>query len=125
MCDLGFFFGDLNYRLNSDFEYLNSNLEETKKKKLDQLYITMNKDNNFVCYEEGEIKWYPTYKLSHTEELVYVNKKNQAHSYTDRILFRNNSINNLNIINYTANHSLLGSDHRPVQLDLSFPLRTY
>lgn len=76
LADFSFIFGDLNYRLNSDFEYLTAHMEETKKKSMDQLYLSMNKSNNYPCYEEGEITWPPTYKLSHTEQAVYVNKKN-------------------------------------------------
>jgi hypothetical protein len=36
------------------------------------------------------MNWMPTYKLSVTEN-TYVDKKDQAPSYTDRILFRNNT----------------------------------
>jgi len=53
LADFSFFFGDLNYRLNSDFEYLSSHMEETKNKNLDQLNVSMLKNHNYPCYEEG------------------------------------------------------------------------
>jgi hypothetical protein len=33
--DVSFFFGDLNYRLDSNYEYLSTHMEETKKQSLD------------------------------------------------------------------------------------------
>lgn len=49
----------------------------------------------------------------------YVNKKNQAPSFTDRILFRNNSCLDFKVNKYTAMHDIYGSDHRPVILDMT------
>ncbi len=50
----------------------------------------------------------------------YVNKKDQSQSYTDRILYKNN----LDAIplKYDAYHDVLGSDHRPVVLELQLHL---
>ena len=60
----------------------------------------------------------PTYKLSFTEN-VYVEKKDQSPSYTDRIMFRNNT-NTKVVSNYHCLSNILGSDHRTVVLDLVF-----
>ena len=57
----------------------------------------MTKLNFYPSYEEGQIAWSPTYKLSSTKENEYLNKKNQAPSFTDRILFRNNSTSAIEI----------------------------
>jgi len=58
----------------------------------------------------------PTYKRSFTDN-SYVDKKDQAHSYTDRILFRNNTSQKVEM-EYTCLDNVLGSDHRPVVMDL-------
>lgn len=91
LADYTFFFGDMNYRLNSTFEHLSTHMEETKNQSLDQLFQSMTKFIQYPCYEEGDIAFAPTYKLSSTKVNQYVNKKNQAPSFTDRVLFRNNS----------------------------------
>ena len=59
--------------------------------------------------------WRPTYKLSMFEPEVYVNKNNQAPSYTDRVLYKDNTAGGeLKPLTYEAYHDVLGSDHRPV-----------
>ena len=67
----------------------------------------------FVDYNEPKIDFLPTYKLA-TDKLQYVNKKDQCPSYTDRVLFKNNS--SLEVVDdfYQAGHDVFGSDHRPV-----------
>ena len=47
----------------------------------------------------------------------YKNKKNQAPSYTDRCLFKNNTSFKHTVNKYDCYNDLLGSDHRPVYLD--------
>lgn len=64
-------------------------------------------------YIEQEIKFKPTYKHIKYEP-GYFNKKNQAPSYTDRILFKNNTSNTVLYNNYTSLDHVYGSDHRPV-----------
>ena len=41
-------------------------------------------------YEEAKIDFYPSYKMKKAK-FEYVNKKNQAPSYCDRVLYKNNS----------------------------------
>jgi len=56
----------------------------------------------------------PTYKQD-SKTGVYIDKKDQCPSYTDRILFRNNSA--LKVImnsEYRPLHHVKGSDHQPV-----------
>ncbi len=62
------------------------------------------------------MNWMPTYKLSVTEN-TYVDKKDQAPSYTDRILFRNNTSQQVDL-NYSCLSDVFGSDHRPVVMDV-------
>ena len=72
--DFTFFFGDLNYRTNSTFPELDKDINESMNPKLDQLSISI-KSGLYPEYKEMENSWLPTYKLSMTQEFVYVNKK--------------------------------------------------
>ena len=60
---------------------------------------------------------------------VYVagfkNKKNQAPSYTDRVLFRNNTCQKHAVTKYGSMEHMLGSDHRPVFLDTTLDMTPY
>ena len=49
----------------------------------------------------------------------YINKKDQAPSYTDRVLYKNNSSLTIQENSYKCLHNVHGSDHRPVQLSIS------
>ena len=51
--------------------------------------------------------------------LEYINKKNQAPSYCDRVLYRNNSCLQINEDYYNCLDTVYGSDHRPVALCLT------
>lgn len=44
----------------------------------------------------------------------YVNKKSQAPSYTDRILFKNNTSFEDKLIDFHCVDDMWGSDHRPI-----------
>lgn len=56
----------------------------------------------------------PTYKRKENENNVYVNKKEQCPSYTDRILYKNNSNCETIFHDYSCIDDQFGSDHRPV-----------
>ena len=60
----------------------------------------------------------PTYKRN-IDDNSYKNKKNQAPSYCDRILFKNNTVYPYTINIYSCLDNLFGSDHRPVYLSLN------
>ena len=55
--------------------------------------------------------------MSKTEQL-YINKKDQAPSYCDRVLYKNNSGNTVEVVSYECLSQIHGSDHRPVSLSL-------
>jgi hypothetical protein len=73
-------------------------------------------------YEEGVITFLPTYKRGRQDN-KYVNKKNQAPSYTDRILLRNNTTNEIEWKKYDVLDNVFGSDHRPVVLELNIKIK--
>jgi hypothetical protein len=64
----------------------------------------------------------PTYKRGRQNN-TYVNKKNQAPSYTDRILVRNNTTHETEVKKYDVLDTVFGSDHRPVVLELVINLK--
>lgn len=51
--------------------------------------------------------------------LVYIDKKDQAPSYCDRILFKNNSSLQIEVEDYDCNQLVFGSDHRPITLAMT------
>ncbi len=78
----------------------------------DQLIEAM-AEGYYPGYAESEIDFIPSYKMS-TEEESYVNKRDQAPSYCDRCLFKNNLPMKHSVDLYRCMHNVLGSDHRPV-----------
>ena len=119
--DFNFYLGDMNYRLMTNFKDLNNtNVREYAVQMIsshDQLKLAQSL-GYFPCYEEQPIDFLPTYKMSNKEEL-YVNKKDQAPSYCDRILFKNNLPVNWTSDFYRSLPHIHGSDHRPVQLGIT------
>ena len=85
--------------------------------KRDQLTISRS-EGNYPSYTESGINFLPSYKMS-SEFDAYIDKKNQAPSYTDRILYKNNSSLTIEENYYKCLHNVFGSDHRPVQLSLT------
>jgi len=68
-----------------------SNIIELRKQH-DQLYMSMHQFDKYPEYEEFDINFKPTYKGNKFDD-GFFNKKDQAPSYTDRILFKNNTVN--------------------------------
>lgn len=60
----------------------------------------------------------PTYKRNFDDNF-YKNKKSQAPSYCDRILFKNNSVFPYTVNLYGCLDKVYGSDHRPIILSIS------
>ena len=112
-----FWFGDLNYRIEKEFNQVIQIINQKKWENLlefDQLYHAMNFDAVFSGFTEGKISFCPTYRWSKSENIVS-NKRNQPPSYTDRILYRSlpNSLS-LWQETYTSAPNCFGSDHRPI-----------
>ncbi len=61
-----------------------------KRKELDQLHLAMKDSGKYPGYEEADINFLPSYKRNRFDN-DYFNKKNQAPSYTDRIIMKNNT----------------------------------
>ena len=73
-----FFMGDLNYRLKTTFTDLNNSNVKQKAVKMikanDQLLEAMKEESLYPDYEEPEIDFLPSYKMS-ASALEYVNKR--------------------------------------------------
>lgn len=65
----------------------------------------------------------PTYKRDENDNSSYVNKKDQCPSYTDRVLFRNNTKCSVHFHEYISIDQQFGSDHRPVVLTLTIDVQ--
>ena len=85
----------------------------------DQLYNQRFKQGHYPGYQEPEIKFMPTYKRDANDNRIYINKKNQCPSYTDRILYKNNTQCAIDVQSYECIDNQFGSDHRPVCLNLT------
>ncbi len=112
------FFGDLNYRIISNF-YKVCDLIKCKKYNKFLVYHQLNEQklNNNTLYEfnEGNLnKICPTYRWDRQKNIIS-NKREQTPSYTDRILYK--SLNNCYSLWQTKYKSCMkcfGNDHRPI-----------
>ena len=115
VADFCFYLGDLNYRLDTTFPELNNNNIQDAIghiSSIDQLMYAKSY-GYFPGYVEQPIDFLPTYKMS-TDKTHYVNKKDQAPSYCDRVMFKSNMPSDWSADFYKCAHDMHGSDHRPV-----------
>ena len=92
------------------------------RKSLDQLHKAMSHYGKYPGYAEGDIRFLPTYKRSKVDS-GFFNKKNQSPSYTDRVIYKNNTPIPIITNNYTSLEEVYGSDHRPVIFDFEMQLK--
>ena len=115
------FMGDMNYRMNTRYQDFNNDNVRTDAINMipthDQLTLTL-KEGNYPNYQEAPISFLPSYKLA-KEQLFYVDKKDQAPSYCDRVIYKNNTSLEIVVDDYECKHQVHGSDHRPVALSLT------
>ena len=130
--DVVFLFGNLNFRVDNNFdetynllEMHNNNINhDLHKKIIKNLYSTYNQINNCnynFLFKEPKIKFKPTYKYEVNSSKYSKNKK-RTPSWTDRILFLDNRLYNSKYEknNYVYNkiynviEDIIISDHKPV-----------
>eukprot|EP00825_Cyclidium_porcatum_P049611 TRINITY_DN8617_c0_g2_i2.p1 TRINITY_DN8617_c0_g2~~TRINITY_DN8617_c0_g2_i2.p1 ORF type:complete len:430 (+),score=59.60 TRINITY_DN8617_c0_g2_i2:149-1438(+) len=113
--DYIFFFGDLNYRINNDKEFLAiqqiANQDILPLLKNDQLLLQNTQEKTFSSFKEGFPEFLPTYKMKSSEK-GYESKRMPG--WTDRILFKEKYPESIKLMNYEAGIDVYGSDHRPV-----------
>ena len=109
-----FFMGDLNFRIELDFNSvvnLSSKKQFKELSKYDQYKIESVNYEIFNSVSEGKLNFPPTYKYIIGNK-NYDTLKNRIPSWTDRIFYSN--IKNINIIEYHSIENMFYSDHRPV-----------
>lgn len=120
--DYNFIMGDLNMRYKSTYadfiefvDFAKDYLEE-----YDEFYEQTKSFNRFPGYHEEPIDFMPTYKCDSLSNGIYINKKNQCPSFTDRVLFKSNDPKvSVKFNKYNSRSDIYGSDHRPVFLDMN------
>lgn len=126
--DVIFWLGDLNYRIEASFTDVMEWIRKENWRELyqaDQLQRQMKECDIFRGFQEGPIRFPPTYKLHRFEDgykLAENEDQQRIPSYTDRILWRiGDSAHEriligkprIKLIEYTSAR-VLSSDHRPV-----------
>ena len=116
-------FGDLNYRVEMPFDVALTHIDKKFFSEMlmqDQLSQQIAGEHAFIGFKEHHISFPPTYRMLR-DSPGYSNKKDQTPSWTDRILTRSlpGCEKELDVVWYKADHSLLGSDHRPVSSGMS------
>lgn len=92
LADYLFWMGDLNYRVDYNYEEVIREIRNNNIKLLlgkDQLIKQKQMNHVFYNFQEPEINFFPTYRrIKGTAE--YSNKKNQSPSWCDRIMVKTN-----------------------------------
>ncbi|ETO21252.1 hypothetical protein RFI_15953, partial [Reticulomyxa filosa] len=111
------FFGDMNYRVGKEFDKVCDLIKKEKWIDIvqyDQLAFQMQKKQVFDGFKEGMIDFAPTYRWERDENVIS-NKREQAPSYCDRILYTSlDDTYDLRQYVYKNAPNAFGSDHRPV-----------
>lgn len=80
----------------------------------DQLLSQMSKQLVLAGFQEAPLRFAPTYRWERKEN-VFSNKKFQAPSWTDRVLWHSlPGLADLKLEQYSSAPNVMGSDHRPV-----------
>lgn len=117
--DYLFWFGDLNYRLDKEYNTAVEMLRSGAYSDLrdcDQLLKEQNANRSFVNFQEGQLNFPPTYRYIRLKN-EWSNKRNQTPSWTDRILYR--SFREISLLKYEAALNCMASDHRPVSAEFA------
>ncbi|GFZ10281.1 inositol polyphosphate 5-phosphatase 11 [Actinidia rufa] len=122
--------GDLNYRLQGINTFparslIRKNLHELLTSK-DQLLQEAERGQIFSGYCEGTLAFKPTYKYDIGSSSYDTSHKVRVPSWTDRILFKIDDIDNINatLHSYESIETIHSSDHRPVKAHLCLKLNT-
>lgn len=114
-----FHFGDLNFRVDlarSEVQRLIHKRQYSLLYRYDQLESLRTSGSLFDDFEEGEIKFAPTYKFDKGTDQYDTSEKQRVPSWTDRILWADKS--DAGVVTQQAYESvevLRMSDHKPVR----------
>lgn len=112
-------FGDLNYRISLMNEQCRDMVNNHQFEELyehDQLNAEMNtKNGGFFSFEEGPIRFYPTYKFDKGTSNYDSSEKQRVPSWTDRIVYRSKKDSPpMTQLNYDCIMDMMLSDHKPI-----------
>ena len=125
--DHSFWFGDFNYRI--DFGNHGSKEEFDKVVQMsveggednfadmiahDQLVNEIGAGKGFVHFQEGIVRFPPTYRYERTKAMAFSNKRNQNPSYCDRVTWHSSFEKDIELLEYNSVPGLWQSDHKPV-----------
>merc|ERR1711976_738329 len=80
----------------------------------DELFRVRNEGLAFQEFQEGRIKFKPTYKYDKGTSDFDSSKRMRIPSYTDRVLFKTKRKNAITCLHYNSAETVKESDHRPV-----------
>jgi len=122
-----FWLGDLNYRNELEF---NQTVELVRQRDFaqlstyDQLTSAMSRQTVLCGFKEGVLEFAPTYRWERRSN-VFSNKKSQAPSWTDRVLWhcKTGLETAVELKSYGSAPNVFGSDHRPVYATFTVHVR--
>ncbi|CAH1156231.1 unnamed protein product [Phaedon cochleariae] len=110
-----YWLGDLNYRITdlttTQVKTLLNRHELPTLLRADQLNQQKERGNVLLDYEEGDIKFQPTYKYDLNTDTFDTSEKARPPAWTDRILWRGKGVYQ---VAYRSHMDLRLSDHKPV-----------
>ena len=136
--DCCFWMGDFNFRVTKERHHVNeiikgfsttsisSPLEEGSEEKIsststfenlldhDEMNNEMMRGRLFNGFQEGRIRFMPTYKFDVGTDNYDTSAKSRIQSYTDRIIYRNRRKNTITCLAYDSVDNVKTSDHRPL-----------
>ena len=116
--EMWFIFGDLNFRIDSEYETVISNINEGKISNLlkNDQFLSNKNANIFSLINEGNIEFNPTYKYKkESNDYYYKNNKIRIPSWCDRIFYKKYNEENMIILKqYNCIQTINYSDHKPV-----------
>lgn len=110
--------GDLNYRISDmDNDLVRTLADKGQYDVLlvnDQLIHQMNERKCFEGFQEGVIKFKPTYRYDPKTDNWDTSEKSRIPAWCDRILWRPGFHGDINLMDYRSHNSMRISDHKPV-----------
>ncbi|CAI4229456.1 unnamed protein product [Auanema sp. JU1783] len=116
-CDVVFWLGDFNYRINLGGEEVKRAVANNQLEQLvpnDQLTQQKAMGNTFVGFSEGKLTFAPTYKYDTFSDDYDTSEKCRTPAWTDRVLWKDDrNARDTQLLRYYRSE-IKTSDHRPV-----------
>ncbi|PLW23058.1 hypothetical protein PCANC_08611 [Puccinia coronata f. sp. avenae] len=122
--------GDLNYRLNTTYAEAKTLAESSSVEdcstllSFDQLKQQIESGKAFQQFQEGAIRFKPTYKFDVGTNNFDTSEKQRIPAYTDRVLYLPGRMNDIEVLSYDSYPAISLSDHKPVACTLTMKIYT-